>query len=110
MDRRTFLLAALGGALAVGAAGGAVFEGPKLLNDSGPAPRRYGKTILRQRKAKSDAPNILMLGMDDCNDWVGFLNNHPGTKTPNLDALAARSLVFTSAYCAAPMCLPARTA
>jgi arylsulfatase A-like enzyme len=51
-----------------------------------------------------------MLVLDDCNDWVGFLNNHPGTKTPNLDALAARSLVFAAAYCAAPMCLPARTA
>jgi arylsulfatase A-like enzyme len=50
-----------------------------------------------------------MICLDDCNDWLGFLNNHPGTYTPNLDALAASSLSFTAAYCTAPMCLPART-
>jgi arylsulfatase A-like enzyme len=109
MDRRTFLLASLGGVLAAGAAGGAVFEGRRLWR-GGPDDRHYGQTVLRRRSAASDSPNVLLLGLDDCNDWVGFLNNHPGTKTPNLDALAARSLVFTAAYCAAPMCLPSRTA
>src|SRR6266550_3278395 len=107
LDRRTFVKASLGGLVAAGVAGGA-FTGRSLLG--GGAERRYGKTVLRQRDAASDAPNVLLLGMDDCNDWVGFLNNHPGTKTPNLDALAARSLVFPAAYCAAPMCLPSRTA
>jgi len=107
LDRRTFLKASLGGLVAAGVAGGA-FAGRSLLRDD--AERRYGKTVLRRRDAASDAPNVLLLGMDDCNDWVGFLNNHPGTKTPNLDALAARSLVFPAAYCAAPMCLPSRTA
>jgi arylsulfatase A-like enzyme len=111
MDRRTFLLASLGGVLAAGAAGGAVFEGRRLLSGGGGGDvRKYGQTVLHRGHAASDAPNVLLLGMDDCNDWVGFLNNHPGTKTPNLDALAARSLVFTAAYCAAPMCLPSRTA
>jgi arylsulfatase A-like enzyme len=114
MDRRTFLLASLGGVLAAGAAGGAAFEGRRVLDrrsHHGPNRARvYGNTTLHRAAAKSDAPNILMLGLDDCNDWVGFLNNHPGTKTPNLDALAARSLVFSAAYCAAPMCLPSRTA
>jgi arylsulfatase A-like enzyme len=51
---------------------------------------------------------VLFLSLDDCNDWVGFLRNHPGTHTPNLDALAARSLSFTGAYTTAPMCKPAR--
>jgi arylsulfatase A-like enzyme len=75
-----------------------------------PAPTRaYGSTRLRRRKAPSDAPNVLLISIDDCNDWLGFLNNHPGTYTPNLDALAATSLSFAKAYCAAPMCLPART-
>lgn len=57
-----------------------------------------------------DRPNVLFLAVDDMNDWAGFLNPHPGTSTPNMDALAARSLVFTNAYTPAPMCLPARTA
>jgi arylsulfatase A-like enzyme len=72
--------------------------------------RRYGRTLVRRRKPASDAPNVLLLGLDDCNDWLGFLNNHPGTRTPNLDALAAQSLVFEHAYTAAPLCLPSRTA
>jgi arylsulfatase A-like enzyme len=109
IDRRRFLLASLGGVLAAGAAGGTIFEGRRLLFGSGEH-RRYGQTVIRRRHAASDAPNVLLLGLDDCNDWLGFLNNHPGTKTPNLDALAARSLVFSAAYCAAPMCLPSRTA
>jgi arylsulfatase A-like enzyme len=52
---------------------------------------------------------VLLISIDDCNDWLGFLNNHPGTHTPNLDALAMISLSFDKAYCTAPMCLPART-
>lgn len=29
-------------------------------------------------------------------------------KTPHLDALAARGTLFSSAYCASPVCIPAR--
>ena len=72
--------------------------------------RTYGSTTLRRRKAASAGPNVLVLSLDDQNDWLGFLNNHPGTRTPNLDALAAESTVFTHAYTTAPMCNPARTA
>jgi arylsulfatase A-like enzyme len=73
------------------------------------ASRTYGSTRLTRRPAASDAPNVLLISIDDCNDWLGFLNNHPGTHTPNLDALAMISLSFDKAYCTAPMCLPART-
>ena len=31
-------------------------------------------------------------------------------KTPHLDALAARGMLFTHAYCPAPLCNPSRTA
>ena len=37
-----------------------------------------------------DRPNVLFIAIDDLNDWVGFLKNHPGVKTTNLDRLAAR--------------------
>jgi arylsulfatase A-like enzyme len=105
--RRTFVLGSL--ATAVGAGTGAVLvSGRAAPDDSGPT-RRYGSTRLRRRKAASDAPNVLFIIIDDCNDWLGFLNNHPGTYTPNLDALASTSLSFEKAYCTAPMCLPART-
>lgn len=72
--------------------------------------RTYGGTTLRRRNAGADGPNLLVLSLDDQNDWLGFLDNHPGTRTPNLDALAAESVVFTHAYTTAPMCNPARMA
>src|SRR5262245_44845367 len=55
-------------------------------------------------------PNIVFIAIDDLNDWVGCLGGHPQARTPNLDRLAKRSLLFTRAYCAAPSCNPSRTA
>ncbi|GAA0743946.1 sulfatase [Ideonella azotifigens] len=49
-----------------------------------------------------------MIAIDDLNDWVGFLKGHPQVKTPNMDALAARSTVFERAYCNAPTCTGSR--
>ncbi|MGQ9731358.1 MAG: sulfatase [Candidatus Zipacnadales bacterium] len=55
-------------------------------------------------------PNILFIAIDDLNDWCGCLGGHPDTKTPHLDALAARGVLFTNAHCAAPLCNPSRAA
>lgn len=55
-------------------------------------------------------PNVLMIVADDLNDWIGCLNGHPDVKTPNLDRLARRGLLFTNAHCAAPVCNPSRVA
>ena len=57
-----------------------------------------------------EQPNILMLCIDDMNDWVGFLGGHPQAKTPNMDKLANRGVNFTKAYCTAPACSPSRNA
>ena len=35
---------------------------------------------------------------------------HPVIRTPNLDALANRGTRFSAAYCASPLCVPARAA
>lgn len=53
-------------------------------------------------------PNIIFIVVDDLNDYVGFLNGHPQTSTPNMDALAAESIVFQNAYCSSPVCAPSR--
>jgi arylsulfatase A-like enzyme len=58
----------------------------------------------------SEKPNVLFIAVDDLNDWIGPLRGHPQTRTPNLDRLAARGVVFTRAYCAAPVCNPSRAA
>ena len=55
-------------------------------------------------------PNVLFIAVDDLNDWVGCLGGHPQAKTPNIDALAKRGVLFEQAHCAAPLCSPSRTA
>ena len=55
-------------------------------------------------------PNVLMIGVDDMNDWVGCLGGYPGVRTPNIDRLAKRGALFQNAHCAAPVCNPSRTA
>lgn len=54
-------------------------------------------------------PNVLLISLDDLNDWVGPLRGHPQVRTPNLDRLARRGTVFTNAHCQAPLCNPSRT-
>ncbi len=65
---------------------------------------------LHEFAAAESRPNVLMIAVDDLNDYVSILQNHPGIKTPNFDRLAKRSVNFTRAYCAAPLCNPSRTA
>jgi len=59
----------------------------------------------------SDKPvNVLMISIDDLNDWVGCLGGHPQARTPNVDRLATQGVLFTNAHCPAPSCNPCRTA
>ena len=53
-------------------------------------------------------PNVLFVAIDDLNDWVGCLGGHPQAKTPNIDRLAARGMLFTNAHCSASLCNPSR--
>jgi iduronate 2-sulfatase len=55
-------------------------------------------------------PNILMVVIDDLNDWVGVMNTHPNALTPNIDKLAGQGILFTNAHAAAPLCGPTRAA
>jgi arylsulfatase A-like enzyme len=53
-------------------------------------------------------PNVLFIAIDDLRDWIGALGTRADVQTPNLDRLAARGVLFTRAYCAAPACNPSR--
>jgi arylsulfatase A-like enzyme len=55
------------------------------------------------------SPNVLFIAVDDLNDWVGCLGGHPQAKTPNIDSLARKGVLFEQAHCAAPLCSPSRT-
>ncbi len=55
-------------------------------------------------------PDVLFIAIDDLNDWVGVLGGHPQASTPNIDALAARGMLFTNAHTPGTSCNPARTA
>lgn len=55
-----------------------------------------------------DKPNVLMICIDDLNDWVGFLGGHPEAITPHMDALAKRGRIFANAHCAVPVCTSSR--
>ena len=76
-----------------------------------------GTTILvscgnQNRASSSEAgdnnPNVLFIAVDDLNDWLGCMNGHPNTKTPNFDRLAAQGVLFSNAHCQAPLCGPSR--
>lgn len=56
-----------------------------------------------------DSPlNVVMIIVDDLNDWVGVMGGHPDTKTPNMDQLAAEGTVFMNAHATAAICGPSR--
>lgn len=59
--------------------------------------------------AKLQRPNIVMIAIDDLNDWVGPLGGHPQVQTPWMDSLAKRGTTFTNAHCQSPLCNPSRT-
>lgn len=58
----------------------------------------------------SEKPNVLFIIVDDMNDWISLLDAEAPIKTPNLERLAQRGVLFTKAYCASPACNPSRTA
>src|SRR6056297_3342895 len=66
------------------------------------APRSYASD-------QSQKPNVLLITIDDMNDWVSYLNGHSKVLTPNIDRLAEQGLAFTNAHVQAPICNPSRT-
>ena len=55
-----------------------------------------------------ERPNVLLVIVDDLNDWVGCLGGHPDALTPHIDSLASRGTLFVNAHCQAPICGPSR--
>lgn len=60
--------------------------------------------------AQSSQPNIILIILDDLNDYVEGYNGHPQAETPNLKSIAQNGTTFTKAYCTSPQCGPSRMA
>ena len=72
-------------------------------------------TVLWMAQTQVDAvpksrPIVLFIAIDDLNDYISPLDNHPGVLTPNFNRLAKQSVNFANAHCAAPACHPSRVA
>jgi arylsulfatase A-like enzyme len=62
-----------------------------------------------QTAAGSARPNIIIIISDQFRwDCIGAMGANPMNLTPNMDAMARRGVLFTSAFCNQPVCAPAR--
>ena len=68
-----------------------------------------GVVLLGTPVVGQQRPNVLLLIVDDMNDWVGCLGDEQA-KTPHIDRLAQHGVLFTNAHCSAPICNPSRVA
>ncbi len=64
-------------------------------------------TSLRAGNSSAAKPNVLLIISDDLRDTVGCYGNTT-VKTPNIDRLAARGVMFKHAYVQYPICNPSR--
>ena len=55
-------------------------------------------------------PNVILIALDDENDWIGPFGGNPQARTPNLDRFChEKAMIFTNAHCSAPVCCPSRS-
>jgi arylsulfatase A-like enzyme len=66
--------------------------------------------IATQTQPRKDAPNILMILVDDFGQRDLSIYGSTTYETPNMDRLAATGMRFTQAYVAYPRCVPSRFA
>ena len=52
--------------------------------------------------------NVLLIVVDDLNDWTGPGGGHPQTLTPNLNDFAQGAITFTNGHANSPVCNPSR--
>jgi len=53
-------------------------------------------------------PNFLIIMSDEHAPMFSATYGHPQIRTPHMDRLAARGVLFENAYCNSPLCLPSR--
>jgi len=71
------------------------------------AAQEHGQTQ-PQRQDTRDRPNILVIMADEHAPQFSGFGGHPIVKTPHMDRLAARGVLFQNMYCNSPLCVPSR--
>jgi len=64
------------------------------------------KSYAREQRANQQ-PDVLFIAIEDIAPLMGCYG-HPVVKTPNIDALANRGVLFDKAYCQVAVCNPSR--
>lgn len=64
--------------------------------------------LLIKNSLAQNKPNVLMIVLDDLNDYIGVLGGHPQSHTPNIDKLAKQGVLFSNAHASVPVCSPSR--
>ncbi|MFM7319690.1 MAG: sulfatase-like hydrolase/transferase, partial [bacterium] len=65
--------------------------------------------MITGRSWAAERPNVLLICVDDLKPNIGCYGD-PLAKTPNIDRLASKSLLFAQAYCNQAVCSPSRNA
>ena len=65
-------------------------------------------TLAAATATAASRPNVLFIAVDDLRPEMGCYGNEV-VKTPNIDRLAARGVVFKHAYCQQAVCSPTRS-
>jgi iduronate 2-sulfatase len=70
----------------------------------------YGLTFFLHQLAAAEKPklNVLFIAVDDLRPELGCYGNKT-IKSPNIDRLASKGMVFNHAYCQQAVCSPSRT-
>ena len=58
----------------------------------------------------TERPSVLLINVDDWNDWNSVLKGHSQAITPNIERFAKKGVTFSNAICASPSCVPSRPA
>lgn len=68
----------------------------------------YSVSFAKQKESGDKPLNIVMIAIDDMNNWVGKWEGR--AFTPNIDQLANDGVQFRNAHCVVPACNPSRVA
>ena len=58
---------------------------------------------------RAGKPNVVLIVVDDLNDFVTGMGGHPQARTPHVERLAQSGVAFANAYSNNPVCAPSRS-